>query len=83
MARIRVKIAPLYPDGTECTHAVSPSGKPRDASAGCVGRCNYAVMCSACGPVGDPHGLRVLAEPEQRQHRDNHKAAPSPATRGL
>ncbi len=34
MARISVKITPLHPDGTECTHAVSPSGKPRDPAAG-------------------------------------------------
>ncbi|MFB7852375.1 hypothetical protein ACFC34_35910 [Streptomyces sp. NPDC056053] len=58
MARISVKIAPLHPDGTECTHAIS-----------------------TCGPVGDPHALRVLAEPAQTAHRDSHKATPVPATR--
>ncbi|MFG2668816.1 hypothetical protein ACGFY6_31840 [Streptomyces sp. NPDC048387] len=81
MARISVKVVPLHPDGTECTHAVSPSGKPRDPEAGCAGRRNYAVVCSACGPVGEPHGLRVLAEPEQSKHRDSHKAALTPASR--
>ncbi|MEQ4611489.1 hypothetical protein ABMX48_36765 [Streptomyces cavourensis] len=75
-----MKVTPLHPDGTECTHAVSPSGKPRAPDAGCACRRNYAVVCSACGTVGEPHGLRVLAEPEQRQHRDNHKAAPAPAS---
>ncbi|MCZ1012683.1 hypothetical protein [Streptomyces lydicus] len=81
MARISVKISPLHPDGTECTHAVRPSGKPRDADSGCAGRHNYAVVCSACGPVGEPHGLRVLAEPAQSAHRDSHKATPAPTTR--
>ncbi|WP_239104387.1 hypothetical protein [Streptomyces sp. SID339] len=81
MARISVKIAPLHPDGTECTHAVCPSGKPRDPDAGCAGRRNYAVVCSSCGRVGEPHGLRVLAEPAQSAHRDSHKAAPAPASR--
>ncbi|WP_331722600.1 hypothetical protein [Streptomyces sp. NBC_00122] len=81
VARISVKIAPLHPDGTECTHAVRPSGKPRDADSGCTGRRNYAVVCSSCGPVGEPHGLRVLADPAQSAHRDCHKAPLTPATR--
>ncbi|WP_331747526.1 hypothetical protein OG365_40820 (plasmid) [Streptomyces sp. NBC_00853] len=81
MARISVKITPLHPDGTECTHAVRPSGKPRDADSGCTGRRNYAVVCSDCGPVGEPHGLRVLAEPAQSAHRDSHKAALTSASR--
>ncbi|MFJ9412468.1 hypothetical protein [Streptomyces sp. NPDC101393] len=81
MARISVKIAPLHPDGTECTHAVRSSGKPRDPDSGCAGRRNYAVVCSTCGRVGEPHGLRVLAEPAQSAHRDSHKTAPVPATR--
>lgn len=80
MARISVKVVPLHPDGTECTHAVSPSGKPRDPDAGCAGRRNYAVVCSSCGPVGEPQGLRVLAEPAQTAHCDSHKAAPVPVT---
>ncbi|MET8751307.1 hypothetical protein ABZW32_14595 [Streptomyces sp. NPDC004667] len=79
MARATIKIEPLHPDSTVCLHAVSPSGKPRDPASGCTGRRNYAVVCSACGPVGQPHGLRVLAEPTQRAHRDSHKAAPAPA----
>ncbi|MEW1817765.1 hypothetical protein [Streptomyces diastaticus] len=81
MVRISVKVIPLHSDRIECTHAVSPSGKPHDPDAGCAGRRNYAVVCSACGPVGEPHGLRVLAEPEQSKHRDSHKAAPTPASR--
>ncbi|MFD0033069.1 hypothetical protein ACFVJK_33310 [Streptomyces sp. NPDC127172] len=32
-------------------------------------------MCSACSPVGEPHGLRLLAEPAQTAHRDSHKTA--------
>ncbi|MFE2462961.1 hypothetical protein [Streptomyces sp. NPDC059402] len=80
MARIAVKITPLHPDGTECTHAIRPSGKPRDAHSGCTGRRNYAVVCSACGTVGEPYGLRVLAEPAQTAHRDSHKAITAPAT---
>ncbi|MET9483624.1 hypothetical protein [Streptomyces sp. NPDC006638] len=80
MARISVKIAPLHPDGTECNHAVRPSGKPRDADSGCTGRRRYAVVCSTCGQVGEPHSLRVLAEPAQSEHRNSHKAMPTPAT---
>ncbi|MER7540115.1 hypothetical protein ABTX77_35850 [Streptomyces sp. NPDC097704] len=37
MAHISVKITPLHPDGTECTHAVSPSGKPRDPDVALAG----------------------------------------------
>ncbi|MGW7347982.1 hypothetical protein [Streptomyces sp. NPDC054854] len=81
MARISVRITPLHPDGTECAHAVRPSGKPRDPDAGCASRRNYAVVCSSCGPAGEPHGLRVLAEPEHSKHRDSPKAALTPATR--
>ncbi|MEE1943280.1 hypothetical protein V1L54_28400 [Streptomyces sp. TRM 70361] len=79
MARIAVKIVPEHADGTPCTHAVAPSGKPRDPHSGCTGRRRYQVVCSACGPVG-AHGLRVLAEPAQSAHRDHHKKAPA-ATR--
>lgn len=81
MARISVKIAPLHPDGSECTHAIRPSGKPRDEHSGCTGRRNYAVICSACGPVGKAHGLRVLAEPAQTAHRASHKPAPAQPSR--
>ncbi|MEU6680910.1 hypothetical protein [Streptomyces sp. NPDC046925] len=80
MARISVKIIPLHPDGTECTDPVRPSGKPRDPDSGCAGRRNYAVVCSACGRVDEPHTLRVLAEPAQSAHRDSHRAALTPAT---
>ncbi|WP_410540514.1 hypothetical protein [Streptomyces sp. KL2] len=80
MARIAMKINPLHADGSVCTHAVAPSGKPRDPHSGCTGRHRYQVNCSACGPVGDPHDLRVLAEPAQTAHRDHHKKAPA-ATR--
>ncbi|MBT2546130.1 hypothetical protein J7E99_37090 [Streptomyces sp. ISL-44] len=76
-----MKIAPLHPDSTECDHAVSLSGKPRDPASGCAGRRSYAVVCSACGLVGDPHGLGVLAEPAQTRHRDSHKTTLVPATR--
>ncbi|MFJ7069783.1 hypothetical protein [Streptomyces sp. NPDC101115] len=81
MARISVKITPFHPDGTECTHAIRPSGKPRDPDSGCTGRRDYAVVCSACGPIGEPHGLRVLAEPAQIAHRDSHKVTPVSVTR--
>ncbi|MGI5532535.1 hypothetical protein ACQEVX_35740 [Streptomyces syringium] len=74
MARITVKVEPLHADGTACDHAVSPSGKPRDPDSGCTGRCSYRVWCSSCGQVGEPHGLRVLAEPEQSRHRAQHQA---------
>ncbi|GGP90271.1 hypothetical protein [Streptomyces melanogenes] len=80
MARISVKIEPLHRDGTMCTHAISPSGKPRDPGSGCTGRRAYRVVCSACGPVGEQHGLRVLAEPAQTAHRDSHRAATVPAS---
>ncbi|MEU9061691.1 hypothetical protein AB0D13_23230 [Streptomyces sp. NPDC048430] len=74
MARISVRIAPLHLDRTQCTHAVRPSGKPRDPDSGCTGRGSYAVLCSDCGQVGEPHQLRALAEPAQSAHRDGHKA---------
>lgn len=79
MARITVKIAPLHSDGTECTHALRPSGKPRDADSVCPGHRAYAVVCSSCGRVDQPHGLRVVAESEQSAHLDSHKAALTPA----
>lgn len=77
MARIKIAIDPLHADGTVCTHAIKPSGKPRDPESGCTGRKSYQVVCSEHGNVGDPHGLRVLAEPAQTAHRDEHKKAPA------
>jgi hypothetical protein len=74
MARITVKIEPLHPDGSICNHAIRPSGKPRDPNSG-TGRRSYRVQRSTCGTVGTPHGLRVLAEPEQTKHRQEHQAA--------
>lgn len=32
-------------------------------------------MCSDHGAVGEPHGLRTLAESTQTAHRNSHKAA--------
>ncbi|WDM16500.1 hypothetical protein J3S85_36450 [Streptomyces lavenduligriseus] len=81
MARIRIWIDPQHADGTVCEHKIKPSGKPRDPESGCTGRARYQVMCSEHGPVGEPTGLRVLAEPAQSAHRDSHKAASVPATR--
>ncbi|MFD4866878.1 hypothetical protein [Streptomyces sp. NPDC058412] len=75
MARIAIKVEPLHADGTVCLHAVSPSGKPRDPNSGCTGRRSYRVQCSACGTVGTPHGLCVLAEPEQTKRRGQHQTA--------
>ncbi|GAB2606905.1 hypothetical protein GCM10027168_44700 [Streptomyces capparidis] len=75
MARIRIWIDPLHADGTVCTHQVKPSGAPRDPASGCTGRRAYQVQCSEHGPVGGPHGLRVLAEPAQAEHRREHAAA--------
>ncbi|MEU6444800.1 hypothetical protein [Streptomyces sp. NPDC047046] len=80
MARIRISINPLHADGTVCTHKIKPSGKPRDPDSGCTGRKNYQVVCSEHGDVGEPHILRVLAEPAQIAHRDEHKKAPAAAT---
>ncbi|MFE7077262.1 hypothetical protein ACFU96_44975 [Streptomyces sp. NPDC057620] len=73
MARIKVSIDPLHPDCTVCTHAIKPSGKPRDPDSGCTGRRAYQVVCSEHGNVGKPHGLRVLAEPAQTAHRAEHR----------
>ncbi|MGW6868982.1 hypothetical protein [Streptomyces sp. NPDC054901] len=56
-----------------------PSGKPLRLRM--IGRRNYAGVCSACGPAGEPCCLRVFAGPEQRKHRDSHKAALSPVSR--
>jgi hypothetical protein len=79
MARITISIDPLHADGTVCTHKVKPSGKPADPHSGCTGRSKYQVTCSEHGPVGDPHPLRVIAEPHQTKHRDSHKKTPTPA----
>lgn len=78
MARISITIQPLHADGNVCTHEVGPNSQPRDPNSGCTGHRSYLVQCSACGTVGTPHGLRVLAKPEQRKHREAHKAAKAP-----
>ena len=77
MARIRIWIDPQHADGTVCEHKIRPSGKPRDPESGCTGRARYQVMCSEHGAVGKPHGLRVLAEPAQSDHRDSHLIVPA------
>lgn len=86
MARISIAIEPLHSDGTVCEHPTDPSGRPRNPQSSCTGHRSYRVQCSACGPVGTPHGLRTLAQPEQTRHRDSHKTAstgrrPAPSTR--
>jgi hypothetical protein len=78
MARITISIEPLHVDGTVCTHKVKPSGKPADLSSGCPGRRAYVVYCSTHGRVGDPHGLRVIAEDYQRAHRSEHLTTKAP-----
>jgi hypothetical protein len=74
VARICIWIDPQHRDGTVCEHGIAPSGKARNPKAGCTGRTRYQVMCSEHGAVGEPHGLRTLAEPAQTAYRNSHKA---------
>ncbi|MGK5628571.1 hypothetical protein [Streptomyces sp. URMC 123] len=78
--RIKIWIDPQHADGTVCEHKTKPSGKPRDPESGCTGRARYQVMCTEHGAVGEPRGLRVLAEPVRRAHRDGHATTPARAT---
>jgi hypothetical protein len=78
MARITITIRPLHPDSSVCDHKVKPSGKPADLSSDCPGRRAYEVHCSIHGRVGDPHGLRVIAEDYQRAHRSEHLTTKAP-----
>ncbi|MFE1612695.1 hypothetical protein G3M53_07650 [Streptomyces sp. SID7982] len=73
MARITVSVQPRHADNTTCDHPVKPSGKPRDPDSGCTGRARYAVVCTTCGTVGEPHHLRVLADPAAANHREEHR----------
>ncbi|CAM5608270.1 hypothetical protein ACIPPN_30965 [Streptomyces diastaticus] len=73
MARITVRVQPSHADNTPCDHPVKPSGKPRDPDSGCTGRARYTVLCTTCGPVGEPHRLRVLADPAAATHRGEHR----------
>ncbi|MET9914460.1 hypothetical protein ABZZ74_48525 [Streptomyces sp. NPDC006476] len=75
MSRITIRIEPRHADGSRCDHPVKPSGKPRDAASGCMGRTAYAVVCSMHGIVGAPHHVMQLAEPAARAHRIEHLAA--------
>jgi hypothetical protein len=75
MARITVRVEPRHGDNSPCSHAVKPSGKPRDPQSGCAGRTQFAVVCSEHGDVGDPHHVRVLAEPAAVAHRQEHRDA--------
>lgn len=54
---------------------MKPSGKPRDPGSGCSGRTAYAVVCSEHGDVGEPHHVKVLAEPAAVAHRQEHRTA--------
>ncbi|MFJ3213808.1 hypothetical protein [Streptomyces flaveolus] len=78
MARITVRVEPRHADSSPCTHAVKPSGKPRDPHSGCPGRTAYAVVCSEHGDVGNPHHVKATAEPSAATHRDEHRAALTP-----
>ncbi|ESP95746.1 hypothetical protein B591_31133 (plasmid) [Streptomyces sp. GBA 94-10 4N24] len=73
MTRITVSVQPRHADNTPCDHPVKPSGKPRDPDSGCTGRAVYAVVCTTCGTVGEPHHLRVLADPAAANHREEHR----------
>lgn len=75
MARITVRVEPRHADNSPCDHAVKPSGRPRDPESGCPGRTQFAVVCSEHGDVGEPHHVKVLAEPAAVEHRQEHRAA--------
>ncbi|MFG3268478.1 hypothetical protein [Streptomyces bobili] len=75
MARVTVRVEPRHADNSPCSHAVKPSGKPRNPQSGCTGRTAYAVVCSEHGDVGAPHRVKVLAEPAAIEHRQEHRAA--------
>ncbi|MPY55553.1 hypothetical protein [Streptomyces acidicola] len=75
MARITVSVEPRHADNSPCDQPVKPSGRPRDPSCGCIGRTAYAVVCSEHGDVGDPHHVKVIAEPAAVAHRQEHRAA--------
>ncbi|MEV6409585.1 hypothetical protein AB0M58_42905 [Streptomyces bobili] len=75
MARITIRVEPRRGDNSPCSHAVKPSGKPRNPQSGCPGRTQFTVVCSEHGDVGDPHHVRVLAEPAALAHRQEHRAA--------
>ncbi|MGW0632987.1 hypothetical protein [Streptomyces sp. NPDC002758] len=75
MARIAIHVEPRHADNSPCKHAVKPSGKPRNPASGCTGRRAYAVVCSEHGDVGQPHHVKVLAEPAATEHRQEHRAA--------
>ncbi|MFC7900260.1 hypothetical protein ACFUV1_08900 [Streptomyces griseoincarnatus] len=75
MASITIRVEPRHAGNTTCDHKVKPSGKPRDPASGCAGRTTYAVVCSEHDDVGQPHHVKVLAEPAAVDHRQEHCAA--------
>jgi hypothetical protein len=79
MARITIKVQPEHDDSTVCEHPTAPTGLPRNPQE-CDGRRGYRPRCSTCGPVGERQGIRSNADAAARSHREQHAAAPVPAT---
>ncbi|MEU9757750.1 hypothetical protein AB0D90_32315 [Streptomyces althioticus] len=70
MARTRhtLKAQARHADGTDCTHKLSPRGKPREA--GCTGRHDYRAWCT-CGTWEQTGDTRAALEYTHHTHRTN------------
>jgi hypothetical protein len=73
MPRLAIKIRRLHEDGSECTHTMTPSGKPREGED-CPGpKGGYDATCNSCPWTTDGF-LRTIVEDAVRIHRDAHRS---------
>jgi hypothetical protein len=54
------RILSVHPDGTDCTHPYSPSGKPRHPD--CPGRKGFRTTCPGCGTPLEASSKVVLTD---------------------
>ncbi|MFI2673158.1 WhiB family transcriptional regulator [Streptomyces albidoflavus] len=64
---------PLTVEQTRLLHLDRTHNGRRGRRHSAPGRAVYAVVCTTCGTVGEPHHLRVLADPAAANHREEHR----------
>jgi hypothetical protein len=69
------RIVSVHPDGTDCTHPYTPSGKPRDPN--CPGRRGFRTTCPGCRQPLEASSKVVLTDKLQHGPHAEHQTAGS------
>ncbi|MDJ0346386.1 hypothetical protein QMK19_36245 [Streptomyces sp. H10-C2] len=74
--RISATIRPIHADQSVCTHRVTSTGKPKEAS--CTGRAAYTATCSA-GDWTQTGTTKAALEYSRDSHLRSHITQPATA----